>query len=366
MGLFQSEDDEDPIYEVDDEREDNVFSGINFDNMAYSFGKTLRSIGKGLGLVTERPSPYIVKIDDIRRESNVQKGMGWALIFFGVCAAIAGLMVGWFSFFSAVACMAIAAAFGTIGVKRIQAGQDLKRFSDVLTSVAKRVGERERISLPELSGLTLLPEGELEADLARSIRQGNIPHGRLALVSGVKTLYLTDGSWQRDTSQRQATQKATTTQKAAPAKDAQVENGELAKFRNVCTGATKSLRSCATRISDGDVSVLLIQIANKVEGICRYVERHPETVSQVRRLGGYYLPETVKLAESYAELEQQGAGPHASATRDSLKETLSMVLDALTRLADNLLQDQSMDLKSDMDVMRTMLEQDGLSDNTKL
>ena len=47
--------------------------------------------------------------------------------------------------------------------------------------------------------------------------------------------------------------------------------------------------------------------------------------------------------------------------RAELAQTLQMVDEGLSRTLDNLLQEQSMDLTGDLKVMRTMLEQDGLT-----
>jgi hypothetical protein len=78
----------------------------------------------------------------------------------------------------------------------------------------------------------------------------------------------------------------------------------------------------------------------------------------------YYLPTTGKLVDAYADLDAHGEhGPNAEATRKEIKGTLDVINDSFDKLADDLLQDTAWDLQSDMHVLRTMLRQDGLTDD---
>ena len=75
----------------------------------------------------------------------------------------------------------------------------------------------------------------------------------------------------------------------------------------------------------------------------------------------YYLPTTVKLAEAYISINSAaGNGDNAVKTREEVLSCLDTVNEAFKKLLDDIFLDTAWDVSSDISVMKTMLERDGL------
>ena len=107
---------------------------------------------------------------------------------------------------------------------------------------------------------------------------------------------------------------------------------------------------------------------DRLESICRkifsYVEQHPNKLPQIRKLMSYYLPMTLKLVETYEQLENHRI---STASIEESKAEIHSALDkinlAFENLFDKLLENDLMDLSADISVLETMLAQEGLTNN---
>lgn len=363
----------------------NVLSSIDLDGIADSVGKAVGDAARQLGIVPSDPSPYIIYEPGSDRRAVLNQVGGAILLLLaagGAATCIGCLFVS--PFFTAglpaaVFSGAVAAVLGVPGVRSLRKGRNQKRVNEVLKRVARRIGDRERVSVNELVKLTKTPEQELEPALRAGIQQGLIPQGRLEGSGAGETLFLTAHAWEVATdrhgngsagSRRNVSARTPRTSRATesgqstgtePGVDLEGLPEDAVETLKACVAFVSDIRAAQSGIDDDQVSSSLAGIASKVESLTVYVYRHPETASQLKKMTSYYFPTTVKLAQSYAELESRATGAQAESTMAELKETLALVDDALAKLSDSLVQEQSWDLKSDMDVMRQMLEQDGLS-----
>ena len=75
----------------------------------------------------------------------------------------------------------------------------------------------------------------------------------------------------------------------------------------------------------------------------------------------YYLPTTEKLLDAYIDLDKQPEiGENIPKTKREIEETVDTINDAFENLLDSLFEEVAWDISSDISVMKTMMEQDGL------
>ena len=75
----------------------------------------------------------------------------------------------------------------------------------------------------------------------------------------------------------------------------------------------------------------------------------------------YYLPTTLKILGSYAQMEAQGIeGENISAAKERIEGMMDKVVEGFEQQLDRLFQDDAMDITSDVAVLERMLEKDGL------
>lgn len=76
----------------------------------------------------------------------------------------------------------------------------------------------------------------------------------------------------------------------------------------------------------------------------------------------YYLPTTVKLVISYQEFENQPVqGENIRNTKQEILDILDTVNNAFASLLDSLFQNDAIDISADISVLKTMLAQEGLT-----
>ena len=221
--------------------------------------------------------------------------------------------------------------------------------------------------LAELAKRTGIGQDDLAGLCEEAIRQGSLPQGRVkTLPNAAQALYLSGEAYERALSAAPASASeprgtglgedvATTTADVPLAREQREVVDAFRDFGQVLAGR-------ASQAADESARGSMEGIARRAGLIASYVEAHPELAGQLGRAVGYYLPQTAKLVASYLELERSGAeGERAREVTGELREALRMVDDGFARLQEELIEDQSIDLAGDIQVMRTMLTQDGLT-----
>lgn len=91
------------------------------------------------------------------------------------------------------------------------------------------------------------------------------------------------------------------------------------------------------------------------------LKKHPEQMDEMERFMEYYLPTTVKLAESYREFAGvEFPGENVRQAKGEILKTLDTINEAFERLQDDLYQDAALDVMTDASVLQTMLARDGM------
>ena len=126
----------------------------------------------------------------------------------------------------------------------------------------------------------------------------------------------------------------------------------------------RKIRQCNDAIPGEVVSAKIDRMEILVDRIFDRVEQKPETVGEIRKLMEYYLPTTVKLLETYAEMDAQPVGgENIRAAKKEIEDTLDTINAAFEKLLDSLFQNDAWDISSDISVLNTMLAQEGLKDD---
>ena len=94
------------------------------------------------------------------------------------------------------------------------------------------------------------------------------------------------------------------------------------------------------------------------------LSKDPSKVPQLRKFLNYYLPTSLKLLNTYAELDAQGInGSNISQSKREIEATMDTLCDAFAAQLDKLFTSDAMDVSADIAAMQAMLAQDGLTDS---
>lgn len=127
------------------------------------------------------------------------------------------------------------------------------------------------------------------------------------------------------------------------------------------------IRRANERIPGEEISRKIDRIEEITRAILEYLKKHPERSSELHTFLDYYLPTTLKMLNTYAELDEQGmTGQNIETTKRRIEGILDKVVEGFELQLDKLYEGDMLDISSDIDVMEKMLQRDGLSGATNL
>ena len=212
-----------------------------------------------------------------------------------------------------------------------------KRYRNYLALI----GRRDSISVSALAEAAGLSERRVREDLQDMLDEGVFPTGYLDL--GEDRLVLSGEGIQDHQPEPEA-------QEEAPPKGMEREEAVLTE-----------IRALNDAIEDAEMSRKIDRIGEITGKIFAYLREKPDKEGQLRSFLSYYLPTTLKILRSYAQMEAQGIeGENISAAKDRIEGMMDKVVDGFEKQLDRLFQDDAMDITTDVEVLERMLDKDGL------
>ena len=126
----------------------------------------------------------------------------------------------------------------------------------------------------------------------------------------------------------------------------------------------RQIREENAAIPDEELSAKMDKLEESAKRILTTVADKPEKAPQIRRFMDYYLPTVSKMLTSYRKLEERGVtGENAEKMKKTVEDAMDVVLDAFRKQHDQLYQAETLDVTTDVQVLETLLKQDGLLDS---
>jgi len=123
------------------------------------------------------------------------------------------------------------------------------------------------------------------------------------------------------------------------------------------------LKDINERIRDETLTLQIRRMESLASSIFDAVTANPKKASDIRKFMNYYLPTAIKLLETYDKLSKSGAnGENVSSTLRSVENSMDMIIKAFEKQLDNLYADVALDISTDIEVLETILENEGLKD----
>lgn len=115
-------------------------------------------------------------------------------------------------------------------------------------------------------------------------------------------------------------------------------------------------------IQDSEVRQKINEIMRITDKIMQDAIQDPADVPQIKKFMNYYLPTTIKLLNAYDRMGLQGIeGENVDKSMKNINEMLDTAIVAYKKRLDSLLANQALDIETDIAVLNTMLERDGLT-----
>ena len=217
----------------------------------------------------------------------------------------------------------------------IRRGRRLERQLD------KVVGSRDNIPLDELFAAAGLTEKE-----GRKVLENAIDHGYFGTDAYIdnRTGFLVV--------------RGPAPIPAQPAPEPQPDAGGETQYQKLL----RQLHQAGQAITDPDMKGKADRLEQVSARIFALAEADPDKEEQLRKFTSYYLPTSLKLLHTYAQLDSQGVdGENIAKTKQSIERSLDLLVTAFENQLDKLFQSDALDVSADIAALKGMLSLDGLS-----
>ncbi len=222
------------------------------------------------------------------------------------------------------------------------------------------IDQEEYYPVKKLAIETGKTEDYVRRDLEKMSRDNLIP--QLWFDENKTTLMLTQEVYEQYREAERSRAEREAQQKTDVARDEQYDEN-VRKILREGEVYRQTIHDCNIEIIDTDMSSRLDVLEKTLVGILEQLRKQPSNAGKLRRLMNYYLPTTVKLLYAYIELNrQEDPGENIVKTQREIEDAMDTINEALDNLYDSMFDNMAWDISSDISVMKTMMEQDGLKE----
>lgn len=113
-----------------------------------------------------------------------------------------------------------------------------------------------------------------------------------------------------------------------------------------------------------EIATKLDRLENIANEILNQVEKSHKKTQEVNKFINHYLPVTIKLVNSYKELNNQLVqGDNIKNAKIEIEKSIDVINNAFENLLDDLFEDVILDISTDISVLKTLFKQEGLGED---
>ncbi len=244
-------------------------------------------------------------------------------------------------------------------VSTVFAGKNLSRIGRY-KKYLKALGAHPMYSCKELAESTQLSIERVSKDMPKLLKAVSFP---FAKMDDEKTCLILDkDTYQQYLDLKENRRRLEAEEAEKKARLAQDPNAAaVEEMKQQGSEYLRQIRKANDNLAEEAISNKLESLERICEKIFSYVERHPSKLPQIRKMMCYYLPMTLKLVETYEQLDKHPSSPSVEDSKAEIHSALDNILLAFQNLFERLLENDLMNLSADISVLETMLAQEGLT-----
>ena len=290
-------------------------------------------------------------IRSILKSPKENKNTSWLMTIAGALIMAVAVFWGIPAAIQSGTIYAISTAIGALlgGGCVLTSGILMRHAMQRYTAYLAIIGPNEAMEIETIAKKVGVKRKQAEQDLQKMIEKGYF--GDTAYIN--KELGYIFMSSRADEELARAREAAMQKTREASKKEAVKQNAEaydqiLAKIRDV-----------NDRIPDEAMTEKINQIESITREIFRAVEQEPEKRGKIDRFMSYFLPTTLKLLESYANLERTNiAGKNISQSKKSIEIAMDTVVDGFKHQLDELYKSDAVSIETEVDVLTKMINRE--------
>ena len=276
----------------------------------------------------------------------------------GIFTSISQPLAGLCGIFTAVSvAMLVAGRRATVRTKRFKAYR-MKLLPRLYADVDEMARE---MNLPEKTVIS-----DLESFTKKGmIRQGHFDDGKTCFIASDELYrqYRSTVTREKETKRAQAAEtEAQTAAREAAARQEAAYSPEVREILRKGGEYIEMIRHANDEIPNEEITAKLNRTEDIVRRIFDEVRIRPVLAKNLNMFMNYYLPTTTKLVSAYEEMDKQPVqGENIRNAKHEIGSSLDTINNAFETLLDSFFREQAMDVSSDLNVMKMMMKQEGLT-----
>ncbi len=365
---------------IGDQVFDAVYDAVNsqdFSNLQSNIEKSISviaaGIGTGLASVSENARRSQERYEQAQQKRRLEEQMdliyakpssqrssgialvGWGvLLIVGMASLALGLALASFSLAALLCSLGVVAGAILLGrgVGRLNLANRFERYREI-------IGLREYCYISEIAATTADSPKNVLKNVKTMLAQGMFKQA--ALGDDETFLAMTSNAYRQYRAARDEALQGQSRKSSLPKASEKALSDEDRKVLEACESCADQIHAACDAIPNAEVSQTVERIENVVRTIISRATESPEAIDDLDHFANYYLPTTVKLLESYEELERQPIqGENIAQSKKEIEGALASLETAFEKLLDSIFSDMAIDVSSDVSVLHTILAQEGL------
>lgn len=139
------------------------------------------------------------------------------------------------------------------------------------------------------------------------------------------------------------------------------EKEEIESTIKIGRSYIEQIKNIRNDLCKEEIAVKLDKLGNIATQILSQVEKNPNKIQEVNKFINHYLPITIKLINSYKDINNQSVkGENIENAKNEIEKSIDLINSAFENLLDDLFEDVVLDVSTDISVLKTLFKQEGL------
>ncbi len=250
--------------------------------------------------------------------------------------------------------------FSVTGFFTLKKSQQLDMISKDYTRFLRELGHNTVIPIRDLASSVQKSEEDTIKELMYMMDKGYFKQARIVENDSLFLLDIPTFKLYKD--QKNQMPNLSYEEKKQIEKDAH-KDVNIEKAENIIKISSKEINSInldISRIKSRSFLEKVIEIKKTIENIVNIIKRYPQKAYALDKFMDYYLPTTVKLIDAYTEYEIMNSNdPKIKNSLFEIESSIETINEAFGKIQLELMEDRTMDIKTDIETMKILLNQEG-------
>ena len=259
----------------------------------------------------------------------------------------------------------VLSALGTFVVPYLswKVSKEYFRLTNNYVRFLRELGNNTVISIRDLASSVAQSEEKTVSDLMKMMKRGYFYQARIVEDDSLFILDIPTFRLYKEKSKESIQTKTVNKDED----EVLVEDLSFERAREIINQGKNSLdriKLSQARINDANFRANVDKLIKNSVDILNIVEKYPDKSYALNKFSDYYLPTAAKLVETYNDFEMMRTNDKKILTSmNQINESILTIAEAFDKIKVELLADRAMDVKTDIDTINLLLNQEGYAED---